>query len=258
MKYLLKMLALMLLYTSCGEKADTKQLPFLKESSIDQNPCVKCTQEIQMELAKCLNSARSDQSKIDECNKKASEKWTSKCKDICSPSIVKSSSVRVDYEVSSVPAIKQPYSMACWATAYTMLYSWKKKQSFTILDALSRFPSSNNYVKIFRENKGINEVEEQKFYDLVGLNVIQGLNPSIKGWFSLLKENGPLSITVDSNPPLGTIHALVIIGINGDGSDKTKIKYIDPGDGGVHEVSFSKFISLYEGSSKWSNQIIHY
>jgi hypothetical protein len=167
------------------------------------------------------------------------------------------SEVPISIEIEDVFAVKQPTSMSCWAAAYTMLFSWKAKSSYTIESALRQV--DEKYLTLFNDDRGIEADIEAEFYTDANMKVIPQFNPSIQGWYELLKDHGPLSITVDSSPPQLTYHALVIIGLEGDGNpSRTIVKYIDPGDGNKHELIFSDFINLYEGSSTWPNQIIHW
>lgn len=158
--------------------------------------------------------------------------------------------------------LKQPKSMDCWATALTMLYSWKNNDnSIKISDLLKEY--GEPYPLLFETNAGISVLDEEKLYQKAGLTVLKRVNPLIKSWYDLLKAHGPLSITVaiksNGNPSKRFIHALIINGIKGDGSnDGTLIDYIDPGDGKQWNVKFSKFIKLYEGASNWPLQIIYW
>lgn len=64
---------------------------------------------------------------------------------------------------------------------------------------------------------------------------------------------------MDAAPPTGTIHALIVNGIKGDGTAKnTFIDYVDPADGVQHKLKFSEFILLYEGAASWPLQIIYW
>ena len=124
---------------------------------------------------------------------------------------------------------------------------------------VSSFESSKGYYSFEEVNPELLGDEEKELYKKAGLNVIQGQNPTIQAWGKLLREHGPLSITVDSEPPQGTIHALVVIGLKGDGSASgTKVTYIEPANGGTFSVLFKKFLTLYEGSSNWPLQIIYW
>ena len=154
--------------------------------------------------------------------------------------------------------LEQHKSMDCWATALTIMYSWKHSDNLIKIESVLK-GYGDIYSVLFETNAGISQEMEEQLYKHVGLTVIKGVNPLIKTWYNLLKNSGPLSITVDADPPNGTIHALVVNGIKGDGTpNKTDIYYVDPADGLEHKVVFSKFIKLYEGSASWPLQIIHW
>ena len=59
-----------------------------------------------------------------------------------------------DYTVPGtfVP-VRQPSSMACWAAMYTMMYSWKNKQSISIQNAVATL--GGNYAEVYRNNTGL-------------------------------------------------------------------------------------------------------
>lgn len=160
-----------------------------------------------------------------------------------------------------VTPIKQPSDWSCWAAAATMIYNWHAgfDQGIETVVGLA----GPKYVQIYKDSfppksQGINGVDEAAFYAALPLQVIQGLNPTVAGWGEILTSKGPLSITVDAKPGTGTIHALVITGMDGDGTAaNTIVTYIDPADGLSHSVLFDRFTDLYEGSASWPLQIIH-
>ncbi|HMI03980.1 MAG TPA: papain-like cysteine protease family protein [Pedobacter sp.] len=158
-----------------------------------------------------------------------------------------------------VQPIKQPKKWACWATALTMLYSWKNQLSISIQDVINLYGEPYKTTFADSATRGISASEEENLYQAAALTVIKGLNPGIPAWYDLLEKYGPLSITVDADPPTGTIHALVITGMKGDGTPaNTNVTYIDPADGLSHTIKFTTFLTLYEGSASWPLQIIHY
>ncbi len=169
----------------------------------------------------------------------------------------KEKDVQIFYPVTP---IRQPKTNACWAAALTMLYSFKNNMSISIEDLIKQYNhSAYNYTKIFNDNNGISSSAEEKLYQLAKLTVLKQQNPQISLWHSLLKNYGPLSVTVDAEPPLGTTHALVLNGIEGDLTPNgTIILYIDPADGKQHSIKFPDFLNLYEGSAKWPLQVIYY
>lgn len=163
--------------------------------------------------------------------------------------------------IYNVDGIAQPSQMSCWAAATTMIVNWKSGIKRPIKDVVAL--GGPKFVQIYDSSfaqppLGISPSDEADFYKALGLRVIQKLNPSVDGWAKLLKANGPLSITVDADPGKGYIHALVIIGIDGDGSAaNTIVTYIDPNGGKRRDLAFADFLKLYEGSATWPLQIVH-
>lgn len=161
-----------------------------------------------------------------------------------------------------VDPIKQPSKMSCWATATTMLMNYGDQYSRPIEAVVAL--AGPKYVGLYKDsfppkNLGISPSDEEAFYKALKLSVIKGLNPTIPGWKKLLDDHGPLSITVDADPGKGFIHALVVTGIEGDGTATgTFVTYIDPADGKKHTPNFADFLKLYEGSASWPLQIIYY
>lgn len=171
---------------------------------------------------------------------------------------VRAQSIQISHVVTPV---KQPSRMSCWAAAATMIYNWHVgfDQGIEAVVALA----GPKFTKIYEDSfasppSGISSTDEAEFYHKIGLIYRPGINPSIAGWAQILKDKGPLSVTVDAEPGKGYIHALTIVGLDGDGSAKgTIISYIDPADGLKHDVWFTDFLKLYEGSATWPLQIIH-
>lgn len=161
----------------------------------------------------------------------------------------------------SVSKIKQPSTMSCWAAAATMLKNWRSGFDRSIDEVVAI--AGSRFTQIYQASfdnppQGIFPVDEEEFYSKVGLIVLKGLNPSIDKWGELLRDKGPLSVTVDADPGKGYIHALVVTGLDGDGtSGGTILTYIDPADGLSHDLWFGEFLKLYEGSASWPLQIMH-
>jgi hypothetical protein len=166
--------------------------------------------------------------------------------------------IKVKYDV--IP-IAQPSEMSCWAAAATMIYNWKSGINQTIAQVVAvagpRFTAIYD-ASFAQPPQGISPADEAAFYQAIGLLVIQGQNPTIQSWGDMLQQHGPLSVTVDAKPSQGFIHALVVTGLDGDGTaDNTIVTYIDPDGGQKKDVFFSDFLKLYEGSAKWPLQIIY-
>ncbi|RED25539.1 papain like cysteine protease AvrRpt2 [Rhodopseudomonas thermotolerans] len=173
-------------------------------------------------------------------------------------SVASAESIKILHKVDP---IAQPSPMSCWAAAATMLKNWRSPVPSTIA-ALVKV-AGPRFEQIYGSsfpptNSGIPPADEAEFYRAIGLVVVRGLNPTIAKWAELLRTKGPLSITVDATPSQGFIHALVVAGLDGDGTPgATIVNYIDPADGKKHDVVFREFLKLYEGSANWPLQIMH-
>jgi hypothetical protein len=73
-------------------------------------------------------------------------------------------------------------------------------------------------------------------------------NPSVKGWFDLLRQYGPLWVTTDEQPGEGfAIHARIIKGMSGDGTPTgTLFNIIDPAQGREYNEKVRDFVKKYE------------
>ena len=169
----------------------------------------------------------------------------------------------VNYTVPGiVPVLAQPSSMACWATVYTMLYSWKRQQSLTIEAALGAL--GQKWLNIYTDNTGLPGSEKSNFVRAAGLIAEPPMNPSMQGWEEMLRNYGPLWLTTNENPGQGwAIHARILVGIHGDGTASgTRFKIIDPAGGRQYEESVATFIPKYEDEVRRTGylriQILHW
>lgn len=157
--------------------------------------------------------------------------------------------------------IRQPTAYSCWATVLTMLLSWQEGKLLDINATMGRF--GRKYQDLLRQSdqQGIQLKDELTLYKIAHIDIMQQLNPSIDGWAAYLKDYGPLSVTIEANPPFGgTVHAILVTGIYGrKDASHTLISYIDPLDGREHLIDFMQFIPMYEGkySVDWLIQVIH-
>jgi GH24 family phage-related lysozyme (muramidase) len=165
----------------------------------------------------------------------------------------------IDYSVPGVlPIIAQPTPMTCWAAVITMMYSWKNSISLPIRDALGRIDS--RFVAMFDANHGLDGNSANDLYNAAGLVQLNGFNPTIEGWLSLLQKYGPLYVDVGYATGT-TTHAIIVSGISDDGTPAgTSITYIDPIGGNTVTISFKDFLVKYEAQSavQWPYTIVHW
>lgn len=165
-----------------------------------------------------------------------------------------------------VPSIKQPNSMACWATVATIMYSWKNKKSVEIRDVLK--VSGKKYEDIFSNNSGLSAADKAAFLKSLDLKAEAPQNFTIAGWEKLLRQVGPIWVTTDE-APVGrfAIHARVLTGIKGDGTATGTVFYVvDPATGISGAETVAAFISKFEQvarddlgvGAELRPQVVHY
>jgi len=155
--------------------------------------------------------------------------------------------IAVDYDVpGTVPVIKQPTPMSCWATVTTMLMSWRDQMSYSIETALQKI--GDPWLKLFEADKGLKSADKPVFLAASGLIAEAPQSFSLEGWENLLRTFGPIWVTTDEKPGAGwAIHARLITGIHGDGTaENTFLKIIDPGTGTAYREKVSVFIPKFE------------
>lgn len=153
----------------------------------------------------------------------------------------------IDYTVSgTVVALAQPTDQTCWATAATILVSWKEMRSLAISDVMDR--AGPAYRTKFDNNQGISGAEKPDFLNSLGLQSEGPQNYTVQGWLSLLKQFGPLWVTTNEGSAQAySPHARVLKGMFGDGSpDATFLKIVDPAGGTEYSESITTFTKKFE------------
>lgn len=153
----------------------------------------------------------------------------------------------ISYDVPGVfNVIAQPSSMACWATVFTMLKSWRSQQSMSIEEALRTV--GQRWVDIYRSNSGLSGDDKVVFLSIAGLAAEPPQSFTVEGWEQLLRNYGPIWVTTDEAPgKTWAIHARIITGIQGDGTlENTRFKIVDPAGGRRYEESIATFLPKYE------------
>ncbi len=156
----------------------------------------------------------------------------------------------------------QPSGMACWATVFTMLKSWRVQQQKTIEQALATV--GQRWVDIYRADTGLSGDDKPTFISTAGLVAQPPQSYSIQGWENLLRNYGPIWVTTDEAPGAAwAIHARIITGIYGDGTpENTKFKIVDPAGGRRYEESIAVFIPKYEEEVRTTGfmriQVVHW
>jgi len=149
-----------------------------------------------------------------------------------------------------VPGIKQLYAqpngMACWATVYTMMFSWKTCTSFgTVRDTIAQL--GQPWLGYFDRVTGIPPAEGRNFERATGLFREPRMNLSASGWENMLRSYG--LIWVSGTVP-GGIHDRILEGITGDESAAgTDMHIMDPDGGRRYTETFATFLRGFEGQA---------
>jgi len=142
--------------------------------------------------------------------------------------------------------IAQPTSNTCWATAATMLKSWKAGQLLSIDSVMQT--AGDPFPILFSTNQPLGRSDKVKFLQALALTAEPPASIGAQGLESKLRLWGPLWITTaEPDGQSFSIHARVLIGIMGDGSaDETTLTIADPADGAKHLESLGDFIKKLE------------
>jgi len=174
---------------------------------------------------------------------------------------------QIDFTVSGiVPAIQQPTPNTCWATAATILYSWKNNASSDIPTVIST--AAAQFLPMFQGDQGLPGDQKPALLQSMGLTTEPPEDYSIDGWLQLLQTYGALWVTTnEGSGQLFSAHARILKGISGDGNpDTTMLEIVDPGDGTEHTESVSAFTNKFDDVARkdlgdgadFRPQVVHY
>lgn len=147
-----------------------------------------------------------------------------------------------------VAPVKQRTKNGCWATAFTMLKSWRDGKDHTVEAALKAL--GPEYVDNFVRDTGLPGGSELDFVRNAGMSAQAPANYSLAGFVSLLQDYGPLWIIVGNAI---NSHALVLVGVYGTELGETKkayddavFEFIDPLVGGYVYTPARTFMNDFE------------
>ncbi len=140
----------------------------------------------------------------------------------------------------------QPNTMACWATVYAMMRSWRSGQRFTnIRSAVATL--GEPWLGYFDRNTGIPPSEGLRFERATGLIREPRMNLSPTGWESHLRQYGLMWV---SGTVPGGIHDRILEGITGDETGGgTQMHIMDPNGGTRYTETLSTFLVGFEGQA---------
>lgn len=160
---------------------------------------------------------------------------------------------QINFTVSgTVPNLQQPTPNVCWATAATMMISWKNDSNLSIQTVMTQADNNSGnafgFAQMFASDQGLSGGIKPSFLQALRFKAEPPMNPSVTGWRDLMQANGPLWVTTNEGTQQNfAIHARVMIGIAGDGTaDGTFLSFIDPADGMMHSESVTTFVQKFE------------
>ena len=171
------------------------------------------------------------------------------------------------FTVSGVTALRQPSSMACWATVATMMASYRDGQPYAVADIPNIVGQAGaNYTQIYTANTGLSTANKEAFLLAMGLTAEPPASYIARAVYDMMISYGPLWVTTDGGS-LDTVHARVLVGMGGDGTPAgTSMEIIDPADGAFHSETYEVFIRRYtnvalgdlSGNFPFRAQIVHW
>jgi len=158
----------------------------------------------------------------------------------------------VPYQVPGLIApLQQQSGMACWATSYTMMVSWRRQQSIAIRDAVAEL--GPKWLKYYDDNTGTSPYDNIEFARVANLRYEPLMSFSIDGWANLLRTYGLLWLSFGweaaglNGLPVRGRHIIIVTGLSGNGTPNgTSVNFIDPADGQRHTELFLTFVADYE------------
>ncbi len=151
-----------------------------------------------------------------------------------------------------VPVIRQRSSLVCWATAYTIMRSWKDRCSYNMRDAVAAV--DQKYRVLVDRNRPLPASEFTRFLRLARMQHQPMWNIPIKEWLRLLQGRGLLWVgTLGVVSPGTYLHSRIVEGIHGNGqANGASVKIVDPENGSRYQELFRDFLSRYEDAFRLS------
>ncbi len=166
----------------------------------------------------------------------------------------------------AIPKLKQPNENACWATAATIMMSWKKGKLFTEEEVLTEV--GNPYLQNFLNKEPLRSSHKSDFIDLLYMSGEPPASYPLQQYIDWVNNFGPVWITTDSSEQDGAFspHARILTKIIGTGTPDgvgTHFIFIDPSTGTEQKESFENFLKQYEqmvtdNIGKLFIQIVHF
>ena len=149
----------------------------------------------------------------------------------------------------AIPNLKQDNENACWATAATIMMSWKKEKTLTVEEVLTE--AGDIYLQKFNNKESLKSSEKEDFITKLTMIGEPPASYPLQKYIDWVKTFGPLWITTDSSDEAGEFspHARILVKITGTGTPDgvgTDFTFIDPATGSQNTQHFNDFLKEYE------------
>lgn len=167
-----------------------------------------------------------------------------------------------------LPHLLQENENACWATAATIMMSWKKKDaSLTVEDVLAM--AGDAYLQKFRNGENLPSSDKDAFIAKLDMRAEPPASYPLQQYINWIKRFGPLWITTDAADGADAFspHARILFKITGTGNEDgsgTHFHFLDTATGKEGSEPFLRFLEKYEAmatenpSSHLFAQIVHF
>ncbi|MGA9188105.1 MAG: papain-like cysteine protease family protein [Methanosarcina sp.] len=149
----------------------------------------------------------------------------------------------------AIPNLKQDNENACWATAATIMMSWKKERTLKVEEVLAE--AGDTYLQKFNNKESLKSSEKEDFITKLTMIGEPPASYPLQKYVDWVKNFGPLWITTDSSDEAGEFspHARILVKITGTGTPDgvgTDFTFIDPATGSQKTQHFNDFLKEYE------------
>jgi GH25 family lysozyme M1 (1,4-beta-N-acetylmuramidase) len=149
-----------------------------------------------------------------------------------------------------IQKLLQEKKNACWATAATIMMSWKKGVAQNVKDVLAL--AGAEYVQLFTDEKELPSSLKEDFISKLGMVGEPPASYLLQKYIDWVNTYGPLWITTDSSAQDGVFspHARILTKIIGTGTPDgigTSFIFIDPATGREEAPqAYNDFLKVYE------------
>jgi hypothetical protein len=148
-------------------------------------------------------------------------------------------------------AIAQPSSNSCWATAYTMMRSWKDRQSHQIAPLIATLGAP--FTTILANDNVLPYSQTDAFMRAAGLRAAPLQSFPVETWLRMLRNHGLLFVGTLNQPGTGSGHVRILYGVGGSGgASTTTMMVLDPDGGRKYQETFERWSSTYSGDASAS------